>query len=130
VGTFNVNPLLNTRVYLAEFPDGHIQELSANIIAEAIYSSISDDGCEEQIFHDIIDHRQLYDDPDILHQFTTKGWEICVAWTDGTSSWHKMVEIKNSFPLALAEYAIANELKTIQPSVGGYLILYVKGSML
>jgi hypothetical protein len=111
VGTFNVNPLLNTRVYLAEFPDGHIQELSANIIAEAIYSSMSDDGCEEQIFHDFIDHRQLYDDPDNLHQFTTKGWEICVAWTDGTSSWHKMVEIKNSFPLALAEYAIANELQ-------------------
>jgi hypothetical protein len=111
VGTFNVNPLLNTRVYLAEFPDGHIQELSANIIAEAIYSSMSDDGYEEQIFHDIIDHRQLYDDPNNLHQFTTKGWEICVAWTDGTSSWHKMVEIKNSFPLALAEYVNANDLQ-------------------
>jgi len=111
VGTFNPNPLLNTRVYLAEYPDGHIQELSANIIADAIYSNMSDDGSEEQMFHDIIDHRQIYEDPDNLHKFTTKGWEISVAWTDGTSSWHKMVEIKNSFPLALAEYAIANNLQ-------------------
>jgi len=29
MGQYNNNPLLNTRVYLAEFPDGHITEYSA-----------------------------------------------------------------------------------------------------
>jgi len=38
VGQNAVNPVLNTRVYLAEFPDGHIQEPSANNVIQAIYS--------------------------------------------------------------------------------------------
>jgi hypothetical protein len=42
---------------LAEFPDGHLQEISANVIAEAIYNQIDDEGHNEQIFHDIIGHR-------------------------------------------------------------------------
>ena len=114
IGTFNVNPLLNTRVYLAEFPDGHIQELNANIIAKAIYSNLNKDGFEDQLFQDIIDH--CYEPSIVTNQSmecTTRGWEICVAWTDGTSSWHKMVEIKNSFPLNLAEYAVANNLQDL-----------------
>jgi len=32
IGTYNPNPILNTRIYLAECPDGHIQELSANTV--------------------------------------------------------------------------------------------------
>jgi hypothetical protein len=36
VGCYDPNPLLNTRIYLAEFPDGYIQEYTANSIAESI----------------------------------------------------------------------------------------------
>ncbi len=61
IGQFNRNPILNSRIYLAEFPDGHVQEISANVIAEAIYNQIDDEGHNEQIIHDIIGHRfQLY----------------------------------------------------------------------
>jgi len=42
---------------LAEFTDGHVQEISANVIAEAIYNQIDDEGFNEQIFSDIIGHR-------------------------------------------------------------------------
>ncbi len=35
---------MNSRIYLAEYPDGHIQELSANTIIEAIYNQVDDFG--------------------------------------------------------------------------------------
>ncbi len=41
----------------------------------------------------------------------TKGWKICVEWADETSSCHPMSELKNSFPMKLAEYTVANDLQ-------------------
>jgi hypothetical protein len=58
VGQFNHNPMLNTRVYLAEFEDGHVAEYGANIIAKAIYTQTNDDGYDEVLFHEIIRHRK------------------------------------------------------------------------
>jgi hypothetical protein len=43
--------------------------------------------------------------------YTTKGWQICVAWTDGSTSWHTLADVKNSYPVQLAEYAIQNNLQ-------------------
>lgn len=43
VGRFNPNPLLNTRIYLAEFPDGHIMELGAYVMTDTIFNQIDDD---------------------------------------------------------------------------------------
>jgi hypothetical protein len=57
MGPFNRNPVLNSQIYLEEFPDGHVQELSANTIAEAVYNQIDDEGHIEQVFHDIIRNR-------------------------------------------------------------------------
>jgi hypothetical protein len=44
VGVGNSNPLLDSRVYNVEFPDGHIDEYAANIIAENIYSQVDSEG--------------------------------------------------------------------------------------
>jgi hypothetical protein len=44
VEKFDINPLLNTRIYLTEFPDGRVAELSANVISEALYKQVDDDG--------------------------------------------------------------------------------------
>lgn len=132
VGTYDPYPILNTRIYLAEFPDGHIVEYSANIIAKAIYNSLNDDGIEELLFKEIVAHRsnvkaitklqaeELRDkekenvkirssnNRHLLH--TTQGWEICVMWQDGSTTWHLMIDIKHSFPLHLAEYCIQNKM--------------------
>ena len=35
------------------------------------------------------------------------GVKVCAHWKDGTTSWERMVDIKQSYPLELAEYAIA-----------------------
>jgi hypothetical protein len=124
IGNYNANPLMNTRIYLVEFDDGHVAEYSANAIAEAIYNQVDDAGLMHSLFTDIIGHRKIEDeamsDEDFtaletgqnpLHARTTKGWDICIQWCDGSSSWHPLSEIKNSFPVQLAEYAKHNDLQ-------------------
>ncbi len=99
VGNFHPNPLLNTRVYLAKFNDGQIMEYSANTIAEAIYNQVTDDGTEEVIFKEIIDHKRdktaisVEEAQQIMSMhnqtspiFTTKGWQICISWQNDTTS--------------------------------------------
>jgi hypothetical protein len=38
-GHDDVNPILDTRIYEVEFPDGEVLEYAANVIAENLYSS-------------------------------------------------------------------------------------------
>jgi len=44
--TANANPILDSRVCEVQFPDGHTEEYAANIIAEAIYAQVDDEGHE------------------------------------------------------------------------------------
>jgi hypothetical protein len=120
IGSYNPNPLLNTRVYLASFPNGHIAEFKANLISESIYNNVSEDGTDELFFDAIIGHEQFPtsikqqdNQSDSDPRFTTKGWKICVAWKDGTSSWHPLSEVKSSYPLELAQYAHENNLHNL-----------------
>jgi len=92
--------------------DGHIAEYSENIIAESIYQGINDDGLEESLFDSIIGHERdetYQGNPDT--KFITKGWNTCNSWKDGSTSWHPLSDIKNSYPVQLAEYAETNKLE-------------------
>ena len=44
------------------------------------------------------------------HRRTTKGWWLCVRWRDGSTSWEALKDLKESNPLEVAEYAVANKL--------------------
>ena len=110
VGQYNNNPLLNTRVYLVEFPDGHITEYSANTIAEAVYESVNDDGYEELLFDSIVDHEYKPELDTSPSKYTTKAWKICIMWNDGSTTWHPLSDVKNAFPVQLAKYAIQHQL--------------------
>ncbi len=44
VGRANDNPILDTRSYIINFDDGDQTKLTANIIAESIYSQCDPDG--------------------------------------------------------------------------------------
>jgi hypothetical protein len=119
IGKYNPNPLLNSAVYLVEFPDGHIQELGANALIEAIYNQIDKVGNNEVLFRDIIGHRcdsTLRENSEVRvnnRTVTTQGWEVCVSWQDGSTSWHPMTDIKYSKPVPLAKYAIENKLQDL-----------------
>jgi hypothetical protein len=50
---------LNTRAYLEEFEDGYVAKYGANIIAEAIYNQVDDDGFNEVLFKEVIGHQKI-----------------------------------------------------------------------
>jgi hypothetical protein len=38
---------------------------------------------------------------------TTKGWQLYIQWKDGTTSWERLADLKESNPIEAAEYAFA-----------------------
>ena len=86
-GKSNPNPILDTRDYEVEFPDGSIDILSANTIAEAMYSQVDDEGRQYLLLSDIVDHRKdgsAVSSDDAFYpgsqqrRMTTRGWQLLV----------------------------------------------------
>jgi hypothetical protein len=113
---------LDTRIYEVQFPDGHVLDYAANVIAESIYLQVDDEGNQFLLLQEIIDHKK--DDLAVkmkdmwitsingnksIH-LTTKGWKLCVVWRDGSTSWEPLKDLKESNPLQVAEYAVANDI--------------------
>ncbi|KAL7476293.1 hypothetical protein ACHAW6_002165, partial [Cyclotella cf. meneghiniana] len=38
---------------------------------------------------------------------STRGWELCCEWKDGSTSWQKLSDLKESHPIQVAEFALA-----------------------
>jgi hypothetical protein len=124
VGVANQNPLLDTRQYEVEWYDGRKEILFANTIAENLFSQVDEDGNRNVILHDITDHRKLENEAmkeedsyqhlpngTYKRRATTKGWEILVTWKDGSTNWLSLKDVKDTYPVQLAEYAVANKLE-------------------
>jgi len=118
VGTDNQNPILDTRVYQVEFPDGHLEEYSTNMIAEALYSQVDEEGFDTGILQEICDHQMTNSAVPISEGFsgegkqkkpvvTTKGWKLKVLWKDGSYDWLPLSQVKAANPIETAEYAVA-----------------------
>ena len=113
IGLRNINPLLDTREYDVIFPEGAVQSYLANDIAEGIYSQADQEGHSFVMLSEIIDHEvgdSAIRDTGENQVCTTKGWHLIVAWKDGTSTSVPLREMKNLYPLEMAEYAINNKL--------------------
>ena len=117
IGQSNNNPLLDTRLYEVEYIDGTTERLTANIIAENVLAQVDEDGHRQMLLDEIIDHRKLssaipkekghYIVGDTKRKkMTTQGWEICVQWKDGSTDWIKLKDLKDTYPVELAEYSI------------------------
>jgi hypothetical protein len=57
VGRANNNPILDSMLYVIEFPDGESLEYAVNIIAESIYSQVDDEGRQQMRLNKIVDHQ-------------------------------------------------------------------------
>jgi hypothetical protein len=57
IGKSNTIPILDTRVYNVEFPDGHTEAFAANIIAENMYAQVDEEGHTVVIMDEIVDHK-------------------------------------------------------------------------
>jgi len=116
IGTANDNPILDTRVYEVEYMDGHKASLAANAIAENMFAQVDDEGNRFVMLESIVDHRTdgneiKEDDAFIMshnggrrRKQTTRGWEILLQWKDGSYTWETMKDVKESYPVQLAEY--------------------------
>ncbi len=40
----------------------------------------------------------------------TRGWEILIQWKDGPTTWEALKDVKESYPVQLAEYAIIQKI--------------------
>ena len=118
IGSYNKNPVLDTRVYEVMFPDRNTQQYSANLIAEAIYMDCDEDGRRSQVMDKIISYEKS---PDALtkeeawvssdsnngqrkHVKTTKGWSFQIRWKDGSKQWIPLKDLKESYPVDLAHF--------------------------
>ena len=121
-GKANANPILDTRTYEVEFPDGTTAEYSANVIAQNMYSQCDVEGNQYLLLKEIVDWRKNKDAVDRADMYiqhggsrhirkTTKGWEFCVEWKDGTTSWARLADLKESNPVEVAEYVVAQGLQ-------------------
>jgi hypothetical protein len=117
IGKANNNPILDTRMHEVEYPDGHKASLAANAIAENMFAQVDDEGNRRVLFDAITDHRtdgsEIKQQDAFVHtrsgtqrrKETTRGWEILVQWKDGSTTWIALKDMKNSYPVQLAEYA-------------------------
>lgn len=122
VGKSNPNPLLDTRVYEVQFPDGTEKEYTANLIAESLYSQVDVEGNQYLLLDEILDHKSdgtavslddLYlpkSGSNTHMRRTTKGWKLLVQWKDGSSTWTSLKDLKESNPVQVAKYAVANKI--------------------
>ena len=120
IGEANSNPILDSRVYELEFPDGRLEEYSVNVIAENLLNMADNDGWDTGLLEEVEDFRcdEAIAIPKDKGHFesangnkvpvvTTKGWDVKVRWKDKSTNWIPLAEIKESNPIEVAEASIA-----------------------
>ena len=102
MGSAHRNPALDTRVYEVRFPDKRTEELAANVIAETVYAQCDANGNQYVLLDAIVDYHKdpslavarddqvmVFDGKKII-KCSTRGWELCCKWKDGSVSWQKL----------------------------------------
>ena len=123
VGKRNSNPLLDTREYECTLDDGSVYRYHANVIADNIFSQCDEEGRRHAVLQEIIDHKKdgtAIETPNgytttrqgrRIPKKTTRGWKLLCQWRDGQSDWIDLKHLKDSNPIQVAEYAVANRIQ-------------------
>jgi hypothetical protein len=119
-GVRDTNPILDTRKYDVRLPDGSVETYGTNIIQENLMSNVDDEGNLFVLLDEIISHKRTdkaLSEKDAWYTSktgsrkqrrpTTKGWQLLISWKDGTTSWARLADMKESFPIEVSEYAKA-----------------------
>ena len=118
VGTPYNNPMIDTCEYIVEFPDVLEAKYLANVIAENMWNQCDVEGNEYLLMGSIINDKtdghavQKVDRFTYLngrkhHKKSTKRWLLCMQWKDGSTSWERLADIKESNPVKVAKYTKA-----------------------
>ncbi len=118
IGHRSDNPILDTQLYGIKFPNGEVIPLTSNAIAQAMYAQCDVDGNKYLIPECFVDmqkdhmaislneQKAVHNGCGYLHH-TTLGWHVCCQWKDGSTSWEKLLDVTESHPLQMAEYAVS-----------------------
>ena len=105
-----------------EYADVYKTAMAENAIANNLFAQVDQDGRRFVLFEDIIDHRtdgtEIKEEDAFIHMAngnkrrreTTKVWEVCIQWKDGSWTWNQIKDVKESYPIQLAEYAVQNKI--------------------
>ena len=123
VGKQHANSLLDSHEYECLLEDGTLYRDNANVIAENIFAQCDNEGRMHAVLQEITDHKK---DRRAIHtsnghkltrkgiripKATSKGWKLLCQWKDGSSNWIDLRHLKDSNPIEVAEYAVANRLQ-------------------
>ena len=125
IGKAHPNPIMDSRVYELEYEDGYAVPVSANTIVENLFNQVNDDGRKVMILDTIIGHRMDGSEVQEKDAYaispngikrrkkTTVGHHVLLKWKDGSSTWHALKDVKDSYPVELAMYAKENGLEKL-----------------
>jgi len=117
IGIGNGNPLLDSRLYEVEYENGTVETMAANMIVENLLAQVDKEVNMQTMLDEIIDHCvdgsaiSIKDGTFTTQQGykqknkTTRGWELCVQWKGGSTDWVQLKDMKDSYPIEVAEYA-------------------------
>jgi hypothetical protein len=123
IGKRHANPLLDTREYECALEDGSLMRYHANVIAENFFAHCDDEAQQHVVLAEIVDHKAYgrasrADDGYVttkqgrrVAKKTTKGLKILCQWKDRSTDWMDIRYSKDSNPIELAEYAVANRIE-------------------
>ena len=114
-------------MYEVEYLDGFTTSMAANSIAENMFSQVDEEGNRHVLFDKFVEHRCDGNQVNIQDSFstntrgvkqrhpTTKVWEILVKRKDGSTTLIALKDMKESYPVQLAEYAVQNRI-SLEPA--------------
>ena len=124
-------------MYEVEFTDGEKASLAANYIAETLFAQVDDKRNHQVLMNEIIDYRTngtelKQQDAFIMtktgtkyRRETTKGWELLVEWKDGSTNWVSLKDIKESYLVEVAEFALATRI-SMEPAFAWWVLFVLK----
>jgi hypothetical protein len=125
MGMANDNPILDTREYIVEFPDGCESPYMANLIVENMITQCDANGNQCLLFKAIIDLKyeietQVTERRGEDHQQDkTRGWTLAVEWKDGSNHGNDSGTSRNRFPLKWPTMRLQTIYTRNQHSPGG-----------
>ena len=116
IRVYDENPMLNTCLYDVQSPDGEVQKVGADIIAEHLYSICDENGFSHILLSVILDH--VTDESEVKKgpsgtkrmRKSTTGWSLKVQWKDGTTNWIPLNIMKEYNPIGVAKYVTMHQL--------------------
>ena len=115
-------------MYEVKYEDCHKVAMAANTIVNNLFVQVDQDGQRFVLFDEVVDRRtdgsQIKSEDAFIHIFngnkrrreTTKGWEVCIQWKDGISTWNHVKDVKEAYSVHIADYAVQNRISE-QPAL-------------